>query len=399
MAVGIIGSIGLLSLVASADEMRFAAGGAAGGAVISQVASVREHVADNTIALVNAVRRADYEGDLARLKTLYATLPVDDRQPGRGSQLRYWKGFAAWRRAINGFNESVAPSELTQDLELAIAEFENAARLDPGFVDAKIGLISCFQLLTFLNRHDSARVQQLVPKFVGLLEESLAAAPNNPRLLWVRGQSEWYTRPGASAAEIERRQSAAMATYARGLVAAREEREKADPLEPAWGEPELLMNLAWANLNRATPDINAAERYADEALRLVPHWRYVRDILTPQIRAKRQAAANARRELSGFDAREHVGETATVCGVVASTRYDVITEGHPTFLNLDQPFPKQSLTVVILEAERKLFGEPERRFQEKRICATGTIEELRQPPGMLRIVVTRPEQLREAPKR
>jgi len=58
-----------------------------------------------------------------------------------------------------------------------------------------------------------------------------------------------------------------------------------------WGEPELLMNLAWSNLNRTTPDLNAAEQYAQAALKLVPYWGYVRDILMPQIRAAQAKAA------------------------------------------------------------------------------------------------------------
>jgi hypothetical protein len=50
-----------------------------------------------------------------------------------------------------------------------------------------------------------------------------------------------------------------------------------DPLEPSWGEPELLAALAWANLHRTTPDLNAAEEYARSALTLVPYWHYVRE--------------------------------------------------------------------------------------------------------------------------
>jgi hypothetical protein len=57
-----------------------------------------------------------------------------------------------------------------------------------------------------------------------------------------------------------------------------------DPLEPSWGEPELLMSLSWSNLNRATPDLRAAEQNAQSALALVPYWHYVRDILMQQIR-------------------------------------------------------------------------------------------------------------------
>jgi hypothetical protein len=52
------------------------------------------------------------------------------------------------------------------------------------------------------------------------------------------------------------------------------------------------MNLAYSNLNRSTPDLDAAERYAQSALKLVPYWHYVRDILLPQIQqAKKRAQA------------------------------------------------------------------------------------------------------------
>jgi uncharacterized protein YciI len=67
----------------------------------------------------------------------------------------------------------------------------------------------------------------------------------------------------------------------------------ADTLEPSWGEPELLMSLAWSNLNRTTPDLNAAEQDAQAALKLVPYWHYVRDILMPQIRAAHAKALAA----------------------------------------------------------------------------------------------------------
>jgi hypothetical protein len=78
--------------------------------------------------------------------------------------------------------------------------------------------------------------------------------------------------------------------YAKGLALARQQKRLvADSLEPSWGEPELLMNLAFANLHRAPPDVSAAERYAEAALRLVPYCHYVRDLLMPEIRqAKRK---------------------------------------------------------------------------------------------------------------
>jgi hypothetical protein len=74
-----------------------------------------------------------------------------------------------------------------------------------------------------------------------------------------------------------------MEMYEKGLATIRKARKSNDPLEPAWGEPELLMSLAYSNLNRAKPDLTAAENNAKAALKLVPYWHYVRDILKPQI--------------------------------------------------------------------------------------------------------------------
>ncbi len=44
------------------------------------------------------------------------------------------------------------------------------------------------------------------------------------------------------------------------------------------------MNLAYTKLKSAKPDTVAAKDYAEAALKLVPYWHYVRDILLPQIR-------------------------------------------------------------------------------------------------------------------
>ena len=63
-----------------------------------------------------------------------------------------------------------------------------------------------------------------------------------------------------------------------------------DALEPSWGKPELMMSLAYSYLSTKPGDVNAAERYAREALQIVPHWHYVRDILLPQIRAAKAKA-------------------------------------------------------------------------------------------------------------
>jgi hypothetical protein len=235
---------------------------------------------------VPQILRADYEGDRAALGRLHDDLQVANGPPYVTSRVLYWRGFALWRRAMNGFNDGADTRELQQDMEQAVREFEDALARDSGFVDARLGMIACLQGLTFLSRDDQVKVQELATRWVQPLKDSLAAAPENPRLLWVYGGSQWYAIPGLSESQIVERQKAGLATFARGLEFARKQKGTIkDLLEPSWGEPELLMNLAWANLNARTPDIAAAERYAKEALELVPYWHYVRDILMPKIRA------------------------------------------------------------------------------------------------------------------
>lgn len=237
---------------------------------------------DSIIRLVVQIQRADYEGDRAALKRLYSNLapiPQDDKK--LASRVLYWRGFALWRRSANGFNDAVYLKEVGEDLEQALNEFNDAIAKDPGFVDAEAGAASCLNSLIFLNRKDPARVQELAAKAGPLLKQAEAAAQDNPRLLWVLGSIRWYSPPERGGG-----QDKSLATQQKGLDAIREQKEStSDPLEPTWGEPELLMSLAWSNLNRTTPDLTAAEQYAQAALKLVPYWHYIRDILIPQIRA------------------------------------------------------------------------------------------------------------------
>jgi len=103
------------------------------------------------------------------------------------SRIRYWRGFAQWRLAINGFNDSVDPRELEQNLKTALDEFKRATEKDPKFVDAKIGTISCLGFLAFMNRKDQVRAKELVAQILPLVGEAEEMARDNPRLIWVHG--------------------------------------------------------------------------------------------------------------------------------------------------------------------------------------------------------------------
>jgi tetratricopeptide (TPR) repeat protein len=236
--------------------------------------------AKQIVAIVAQIQHADYSGDQAAMQKGYDDLKpfLEDKQ--LASRIRYWRGFAQWRRAINGFNDSVDPKELEQDLKTALDEFKIATEKDPAFVDAKIGTISCLGYLAFMNRKDQARAKELVGQIIPLLKEAMEMAADNPRLIWVRGPILWNTPTDRGGG-----QDKAIENYQHGLEVFSKIKPSNDPLEPSWGKPELMMSLAYSYLNIRPGDLNAAEHYAQEALEIVPYWHYVHDILLPQIAA------------------------------------------------------------------------------------------------------------------
>jgi hypothetical protein len=100
---------------------------------------------------------------------------------------------------------------------------------------------------------------------------------------------------------------------------------------------------------------------------------------------------SAQERITPAEAAKYVGKSATVCGLVASTSYAVQSLGRPTFLNLDQPYPKQPFTVVIWGEDCSSFSPPpEKAYSGKKICVSGPVSAFRGEP---RIVVTGPSQI------
>jgi hypothetical protein len=85
-----------------------------------------------------------------------------------------------------------------------------------------------------------------------------------------------------------------------------------------------------------------------------------------------------------------MGQNATVCGVVASTKFDAHLRSRPTFLDFGKPYPSQVFTAVIFGVNRARFGTPETTLQGKRVCVSGTIRAHRGKPE---IVLDDPSQL------
>ncbi|SRR5260370_5734388 len=100
--------------------------------------------------------------------------------------------------------------------------------------------------------------------------------------------------------------------------------------------------------------------------------------------------ARAQKLLSTTEAKDHVGEKATVCGDVVGTHYAEKTRGSPTFLNLDKSYPGEVFTVLIWGSDRPKFGTPEEGYRSKHICVTGKISDYK---GVPEIVANQPSQI------
>jgi hypothetical protein len=96
--------------------------------------------------------------------------------------------------------------------------------------------------------------------------------------------------------------------------------------------------------------------------------------------------------LNPEEAGSHVGENATVCGVVASATYASQAPMAPTFLDLGKPYPNQVFSVIIFGSDRQKFGAPENSMREKNVCVTGEIFLYQGNPE---IILHDPAQLRE----
>ena len=96
------------------------------------------------------------------------------------------------------------------------------------------------------------------------------------------------------------------------------------------------------------------------------------------------------KKLNAAEAKDHIGERATVCGKVVSVHFAGRSKGQPTFLNLDEPYPRQIFTIVIWGSDRAKFGDPKSKYKEQTVCVTGRIESYRSSP---QIVATEPGQI------
>lgn len=224
-----------------------------------------------------SVMAADYKGDLTELARLRDELAKWPKDRPDAYLARYWSGFASWRMAINGANQKMTSEELTKNLKEAASSFYAAIKLKDDFADAYAAAagVNGWLANSFGPNADRASVLERVYLAYALLSRATILDPHNPRVLWIQGGFQQFA-PGGSVAR-------AIDVYAEMLKEAERRGLDASSPLPDWGRAEALMSLASAHSSLTPPDLTAARAEASAALKLVPEWSYVRDILLPQL--------------------------------------------------------------------------------------------------------------------
>ena len=243
--------------------------------------------------LAAAVLSADYRADRAELARLDAEL--GDLDAGKLNDYRdYWRGFALWRRAMNGFSVKPAPEDLDADLVKALERFQSALARHPDWDEVKSAMVGAWGNRIYLAGQDAEKRKKLLEQASAFYKWVMAYEGENPRVLWIKGGLQMIVPP-ASGGDWGK----AAETLRKGVAGAWTEARAATPAPswaPKWGGAENLMNLAYLHSHLPTPERATALAYAEGALTKAPEWHYVRTVQLPMIEslpAKPEVAAAA----------------------------------------------------------------------------------------------------------
>jgi micrococcal nuclease len=100
--------------------------------------------------------------------------------------------------------------------------------------------------------------------------------------------------------------------------------------------------------------------------------------------------AKAQTSIKLEDVGKHIGDSVTVCGLVADMRYFENSKNKPTLINIGAKHPNGLLTLVIWEDGRALFTSKVEDLMDKNICITGRIILYKEKPE---IIIDKPEQI------
>ena len=221
--------------------------------------------------------------ELNRLPVKFDLVRIWARSP-----CAYWRGFAKWRRVLNGFfDETPMPADLKEDLLAAISSFKAALVVGPDWIEAKVGIVGCSGSLIFLAGQDQAERDKILADYIPVVRDLMARGNENPRALWLIGGMQLQAPPptGGDAGQG----GFDDAKGSRGGASRGAGERRGASLRPPVGkcgepdEPGLPL------FEQQHPKPRAGHGLRRGGLVAAPDWRYVRDVLLPQIRALSEA--------------------------------------------------------------------------------------------------------------
>lgn len=102
--------------------------------------------------------------------------------------------------------------------------------------------------------------------------------------------------------------------------------------------------------------------------------------------------------IAAAEAKNHIGENATVCGKVVSARiskYAVGQRGRPITFDLDEPPPHRIFSFVSLSPDSNSLEQTKNYYTGKHVCVSGTITKVGLAP---QIIVTETSHIKVQPE-
>lgn len=242
-------------------------------------------------SLTAELREANYTANAAatqRLRVRFRELAADPAAADRA--LAYYQAgtasglLAAFVSPGSVSNPAGDPPAMLRHMQEAAEDLERAVAVAPDFADAHVALANNYGIRIGL---EPDRAADLAARSKAARERALALGPRNPRVVIGHAGFLFWAPPQAGG-DRER----GMARYREALELFVAEPAAERELH-AWGEPDAWAFLAFAELARERPDLEAARAAIDRALALRPDFAWARGVVLPQVERAMAAAGTA----------------------------------------------------------------------------------------------------------